>query len=253
MRWPVPSLALGLIPLALLSGCGLTIELSTPRGEPGSGRIVEAVRPVDAFRRVEVQSALHAVVTLGDTAGVTVKGDDNLVPLVETTVTEGRLVVGLRANSAISPSQPLKVLITVTGLDAITAAGATEVEVRDVPGERLVAKAEGAAKLSITGLDADRAELVSEGASHLKLTGRARTLSATAEGASNIEAGSVPAATVTVDASGASGITVTASESVRGSAEGASTVTVVGAVPEVAVSKSGAASVSRREGKSEPE
>lgn len=77
--------------LLVLSGCvafGPTIA--------GSGVTKVETREVAAFHGVDVSSAFEATIAIGTNQSVTLSVDDNLLPLVETEVKDGRLSVRYR-------------------------------------------------------------------------------------------------------------------------------------------------------------
>src|SRR5262249_55011009 len=95
--------------LALLAfACGPRVE--------GSGVAKTEARSVDAFTQVETSAGIHVEVRVGGAASVKVSGDDNIVPLVETGVSGGRLHVGYKSAQNVSTKTPLQVEVVAPSL-----------------------------------------------------------------------------------------------------------------------------------------
>lgn len=232
--------------LGLGTGCGLHIELDASDAVRGSGRIIEQRREVARFDQIEARTALRVTIEPGDATTLVVKGDDNLVHRVETTVSDRRLRIQLRPDSSIQPTEPLEAVVTVPRLTSVEALGATEVRVGPIACEALTARATGASRVTLEGLTAQELTLSAEGASRLRADGHVGPVRLSVSGASNASLGALMARSVTLDVAGASAAEVTASGPVRGAVSGASKLTVVGQPESVDVRTSGAGSVARR-------
>jgi hypothetical protein len=81
-----------LISLLLSSGCYADAIR-------GSGKSAKESRDLPAFDSVEVGSGIHLTVTTGPLQKVLVEADDNVLPLVETRVSDGRLQIGFRRHN----------------------------------------------------------------------------------------------------------------------------------------------------------
>ena len=104
--------------LLAASGCNAVIQPVTPPAIQGSGVAKEEIRAVGPCDGIDVQSALSAVVTAGPAASVTIRGDDNLVPLVETEVEGSTLHARMRPNTNSTTKLPLELVVTLPRLAA---------------------------------------------------------------------------------------------------------------------------------------
>jgi hypothetical protein len=224
-------------------GCNAVIRSAAVQAVQGSGVVKEESREVGSFEGIRVQSALTAVVTVGPVSSVQVRGDDDLVPLVETGVSGGTLYARLKEHTSISPRLPLTVTITAPKLVQVEADGASTVRVSGTLAESLSALAAGASTVQLSGIDAAQAELTAKGASKIEASGKAGHALLTAGEASKIHADALEARTAEVRVTGASHADVRISESVRGSAGQASSLSVLGHPATKDVATSGASSV----------
>ena len=101
---------------ALLAGCGSS---STTEG---SGHVVSVSRHASGFSAVEFNGAATIRVSIARKAGLTIRGDDNIVPLFRTKVENGVLVISNK--HGYSTKNGLEIAITTPRLDAVTLNGA---------------------------------------------------------------------------------------------------------------------------------
>ncbi len=194
------------------SGCGIK----------GSGVKKEEVRDVDPFTELAVSGAMQIDVTIGPAQKLVISGDDNLVPLVTTTVSDGKLILDTRDNFRTDIG--LKATITVESLTAL--------------------EVSGACRGSVAGIRGDAFGVDISGASNVTLTGQVGKLALEVDGAAKIGAGGLIAADVTIDSSGASTIECHADKTLTADVSGAGRVRYTGD-PAVTKDISGAASIKK--------
>jgi hypothetical protein len=154
--------------------------------EHGSGKPKTEERTVPAFTSVAVDGVVSGVVMAGRPQNVVVTGDDNIVPLIETTVSDQQLRV--HTTKSIEPTFPLGVVVDVPALSGVSVSGASSLSVAGVAADSFTARAAGASKLGIAG------------------TAHAATFDLA--GASRLDASRLHAEDVTITAAGAGSITV---------------------------------------------
>lgn len=209
----------------------------------GSGKAIEDKRAVENFTAVEIGGSLKGEIIVGEPFSVVVKGDDNLVPLVQTKLDGNQLEVEVKNRVDIRPKAGLSIIIRMPKLERAEASGASELKVGGATGPQLELEASGASHLHAAGVSGDALKVGASGASEVKLGGGVAKLEVDLSGASSLAARELTARTADVDVSGASNADVTSQEAVSGSASGASSVRVWGNPPKLAVDTSGASSV----------
>ena len=215
-----PALTPGLVAasallVASLSGCALR----------GSGNEAIEVREVDEFHEIELGGAFELTVhvDLDEKQRVEVRGDDNIVPKISTTVSGGELEIELDGPAWVRPKLPMHVDVWVTSLTAIDASGASDI--------------------TVYGLHGERFELDVSGASDSTLAGAVDTFEIDSSGASKIAARDLQAQVVEIDLSGAGKAEVWASKRLEVDVSGAGTVRYHGKPEQVVKDISGAGKV----------
>ncbi|TWT46239.1 hypothetical protein RAS1_26880 [Phycisphaerae bacterium RAS1] len=192
-------------------------------GVPGSGVSRTETRAVGAFEQVEVSASARLIVTIGPAGPLQITGDDNLLPLVTTTVENGRLTI--KPSEPIRPDVPLIIKVSTPAL-------------RNAAGH-------GATTLDLTGLTGEAFEVECSGASSVKAAGQVKSLAIRLSGASSAVLDALQAAEVAVAISGAGTATVHATEKLSVDLSGASTVVYSGD-PKVEKKLSGVCTVVKK-------
>lgn len=208
---------------------GLTLALTLAacgkgtRGVPGSGIEATEIRQIDAFERIELVGSGRLTIEVGQAAPLTITADDNLLPLLETRVSDGQLVI--RPTESISPEIGLVFSVGTESLSGISLTGAASI----VAGE----------------VEAQSLEISIEGAGRVKVTGTADTLVAGVAGAGELELFDLQAREAKIDLAGAAGAEVHADELLNVTIAGIGRVRYSGE-PKLEKSISGLGSVKRR-------
>ena len=159
-------------------------------GVLGSGKRVKEMRNVGSFNSISTEGAFNIEVVCQKPQEVEISGDDNILPLVTTEVSNN--VLHVRNLRDYSTSEPLTLRISAPDLAGIHSSGAGTIEV--------------------AGLKNDRFEIDVNGAPTIKASGETKALKIDANGAGNIDTHRLRAARVEVESKGVSGVEVYAAE-----------------------------------------
>jgi hypothetical protein len=168
----------------------------------GSGKVVEVVRTVGAFDRIEVKDGLQATLRKGDTAKVTVSADDNIEPLVESNVNGSTLVVRMKPNTSLRTRNPIAVTVNYVKLEKLGARDGVWVDIDNVAATKFVLHASDGSSVKGAGLSAGTLEIVVSDGASLKLASargsEAQTLKVSDGASATIEAYSGASATAKI-------------------------------------------------------
>jgi len=138
-RSPLIGALLGVLVVAILFGVAFTAGQLGLKTEPawffengtfnfgevtgeqvtGSGDLITETRPVSGFDRVEMSIPGNLEIEQGGTESLTVTGDDNLLPLLVTSVSGDKLTIRYKSNINARPSQPIQITLTVKDLEGL--------------------------------------------------------------------------------------------------------------------------------------
>ena len=190
----------------------------------GSDRTATNARTVETFHEIEANSAVRVAVKVGATPSVEVTTDDNLLPIIRTSVADGRLTVEI--DGSISTHLGVDVTVVAPDLDAIIANASAVIRADGVVSPTLLVASTSAAEVSVTGT-AGRLELHVLSGAQAKLYGL-----------------TVHEADVEIVSAGHAEIHAT--EAVRGSVSSGSVLWIDGDPPTVDVTTASAGEVKRR-------
>lgn len=232
-------IALSLTAALLVSACGLVNVTN------GSGTITTETRGVSGFTKIDLRTAANVELTIGDVEEVTVTADDNLQPLVTTTVENGWLLIETPDNQNYRPSRPIVVEVTIPVLSEIMLSGAGDITASGVDTDSLIVTLSGAGNINITGLNAASLAVTLNGAGDLLLTGSVNEQVVTISGAGDYQALELSSTSAVVTVRGAGNAFVSATGTLDASISGAGNITY-GGNPTVTQNITGAGRISAR-------
>jgi RNA polymerase sigma factor (sigma-70 family) len=212
----------------------------------GSGHVETQERKVADFTSVDAGSAFQVEIRRGDTFRVAVTTDDNLFPYIKTDKDGTALRISLDTGHKSIQTHTLKVAVTMPALDGVRLDGASRATVQGFPpGKAFRAKMSGASSLE-GEVRAGKVTVEASGASRVTLKGSGKDVRLTAAGASHLGLAEFTADRATVDLSGASRAEIRANEDLDYSLSGASHLDYRGNPTIGKQERSGASSVSHK-------
>ncbi len=120
-------------------------------GVRGSGNVVSETRNVAGFTAVELKGSADVSVVVGATDFVTVKADDNVIPLILTTVRNGTLVIDMKPFTSMTTSNGIQVNVVMKSLRGITLSGSGKIDVSGMSGPDLSVELPGSGDITVAG------------------------------------------------------------------------------------------------------
>lgn len=203
-RAPIVALALAVAWPPASAGGGARVE--------GSGHVAEEVRVVSDFSKLELAAPID--VQLRNTGGqrITLRGDDNILPLVQTRVENGRLVVEVRKDASFRTRNRLTAVVEFKQLDGVSIRGSGDVRADRIKAAIFAGTIRGSGDVSIDDLTADTVALSIAGSGNFTARGRAGTVGAVIDGSGDVRVQDLEAKTVAVRISGSGDAHVHATE-----------------------------------------
>jgi Putative auto-transporter adhesin, head GIN domain len=189
----------------------------------GSGTIKTESRPVTGFSHIVLDGTGDLTITQSGAESLTVEADDNLVPLITSTVAASTLEI--RTTRPVDPTKRIHYTVTV----------------KDFSGFDLL----GSASAVATQIDTAAIKIVISGAGDAKISGKAQSQDITISGAGDYEAPQLASKTTRVTINGAGNAVVEVSDALDVRISGAGDVAYIGD-PKVAQSISGTGKVHKR-------
>ena len=206
-----------IISLLSLTSCKLT-------GIKGNGDLVEEIRDVDTFRKIDVSGNYEVEINVGESTKLEIVAESNLLKYIKTKVKRNTLYISSKEN--LRPREDLKIIISCPDLVAIECSG-----VNDIIAD---------------GINSDEFEIDLSGAGSIDISGEANLFSIEISGAADLMARHFHTSDVKIDVSGAANAEVYASNSCDAEVSGAGYIELYGDAQDVNMDISGAGSLERK-------
>lgn len=193
----------------------------------GSGKVVSEDRSVSGFSSIALSGIGKLTIRQTGSEKLTVRAEDNILPLIETKIGEETLRLGFSRGARTQPTKLVEYVLEVKDLKSLAVSGAGSVDAREIRTGQLTITLSGAANILLEGGGAEGLDL--------KLSGVGK-----------VQAEAFPVKAATVFCSGTGKAVVNASESVRATVSGIGVVEYVGVPPSVQQTVSGMGKVRRK-------
>ena len=224
----LPLLLVGL----LISGCSNLVKaFGNGKTITPSNVVISESRPVSNFTSIDMRALGKVTVTQGDSESLTIKGSDNIVPLITTTVQNGVLVIEMVENihiTSINSDNLLTITIVVKDLSAITVSGASLVEMDSLSTSKLAITMSGAGQASLNHLTAKSLNVTVSGLGNVEIAGEVPQATFSIPGAGNIDAHDLEIQTANITVAGLGNATMWVTGQLTGEISGGGSVAYYG-------------------------
>jgi hypothetical protein len=175
----------------------------------GNGSIKRQARQVSHFTGLAFEMPGKLELRLGNTEGITIETDDNLLPLVETVVENGTLKIRPSKRNLNLRTKNLKVVVTARQIERLALGGSGSIEADALRAPRLSIDLGGSGDIRVRSVESDSLAVALGGSGDFKADGgTARKLSVSIGGSGTVEMGRVQSDSVSVSVAGSGEATV---------------------------------------------
>jgi hypothetical protein len=215
----------------------------------GSGKVMSETRNLAGFQAIALRSSMKLVLRQGAREGIELRGDENILPLIETRVVDRggvpTLEIGMKRGSSFSTHSEIVATIDLVTLRALSITGSGDVVGDVLKSPSLDVSISGTGNVRILQLAVDRISAEVSGSGDLEFGGRAGQLGITISGAGDVDARALEADEVSVRVAGRGDANVNARKTLTVSIAGVGNVKYSGD-PVVKSSIAGHGSVSKQ-------
>ena len=194
--------------MLLCFACSLLVGCNFVVGVAGSGKIVTEKRNVSGFDSIEFSGSGNLEVDQNGDESLSITADDNLLPLLTSEVQGTRLVLKVRSDSRLRPSQKIVYRIAARKLNEVACAGDTSAVLRSIHSDNLKLAVAGSGDITADG-SADRQEV-------------------SIEGSGKYSGGGLKAKSVSINITGSGDAVVAASEELEVNVAGSGSIKYIG-------------------------
>lgn len=170
-----------LVIVFLLTACSVkTIQ--------GSGEIIDEVRDVSGFSKIELDGLGRVIITQGEEESLTIRADENLLQYITTKVSANTLQFKFESNVNLVPTDSIIFLIGIKNLTSISSLGAASIESGVLNTERLEINMKGTGMVNINSLTATELVIDIRGEGDLVIAGKVESQEVELSGLGNYTA-----------------------------------------------------------------
>jgi hypothetical protein len=140
--------ALIFLTLALSSCSALPNVLNITKG---SGNVISESRDISGVTSVDLDGSADVDIAFGESESLVIEAEDNIIPLIETKVENGKLTVGTRSNTSYTSTKGIKVHVTLISLEAVSLSGSGNITIHNLQGDTLKAELDGSGNINLNG------------------------------------------------------------------------------------------------------
>jgi len=192
--------------LLVLILASLACSFGTPNQTQGSGTIVKKTYTVQGFDQVQLDTIGEVHIEQGGTESLIIETDDNILPLLEVRVEDGKLILREEGNGHnFKPSSKLIYTVTVKDLTSVATNTSGDISVGDIKtAGSFSAASNGSGNVTVKSVEADAAYVNTNGSGDIVIAGKINTETVSINGSGDVSAGELHASkgTVTIQGSG---------------------------------------------------
>lgn len=207
----------------------------------GNGKVVEETRDLGDFDKISVTRGMNVHISQGATQKVVIKADENLLDVIETTVSDGTLKVS--CNRGIRKAESNKVLVTVPNLDLLKTTAGSNVFAEDTLNlKALEIKSTAGSNVKLI-LKSEELTVSAMAGSNIFLNGTTESFNAKANSGSNVKAGDLLTATCDLKASSGANVWIHAQKELSAKVSSGANVFYYGSPETTNIEKSSGGNV----------
>ena len=211
----------------------------------GSGIAKTEARNVSGFHAIALRVPARLKLRQSGREGLSITSDDNIVPLVETVVEDGTLVVRWAGKRNYSTTyKDLEIVVNAKNIDGLTVSGSGEVHAERLKTNSLRATIDGSGSIAVDALDTESAIAVIHGNGRLTAAGRADSLDVTLAGSGQLSAARLDSLRARIVVQGSAQATVRAKEELTATVAGSGEINYYGK-PQLNRTVAGSGSIRR--------
>lgn len=209
----------------------------------GNGIRRTEARNVSGFSGIALAVPGELELRLGPSESVTIEADENILPVIETTVSRGTLQIRTRRGQDIDPTV-LRIVVQARRIELLSLAGGGSIAADALKAPALKVDVGGSGSITLQRADIEALTVSMAGSGNANLAGRARELQVSVAGSGTVSAGALAADEARVSIAGSGLATVSARSSLKASIAGSGTVRYQGD-PRVERSIAGSGDIQR--------
>lgn len=193
----------------------------------GNGVDATQTRAVTTFNRVKTSGDFDVQITKGDVTEVVLNAEENILPYIETSVSDGTLHIDIHGVKTVNNRLPMSVFITVPELLSAKQSGSGTITTGYFSADKMEFSISGSGSIS-TEVDAKLIDASISGSGWILIKGTAKQSNLSISGSGNIDSSGLTVDDCNAHISGSGNIQVNATQSLYAKISGSGNVFYAG-------------------------
>jgi hypothetical protein len=194
----------------------------------GSGNVISEDRNVSGFSKISLSGSGKLYIEQGNEESLTVKAEDNLIPLIKTEVSGNTLSLGTKFGTSIIPTKSMEFYLKVKELISISVSGSGNINCSGLATDDLSIRTSGSSKVDLSNLKTTSININSSGSSSFNLEGITDSQDIKTSGSVKYFAEELKSNSCVIDSSGSGQLEVNVSVDLDIKASGSTKITYIG-------------------------
>lgn len=188
----------------------------------GSGHRTSETRILDAFNSIVVETAVDAIVSIKPTQSVLLTGDDNVLPLITTAVSDNTLTIA--ETECFTASQGVQADIAIPEVNSLKTTSSGNISGPGLTLQNPKIQSTASGNVTLAQVTAESIDIEASASGDMTVSGTATSITATTSGSGNITADNCIASECTAKTTGSGNIRVHATDSLKATISGSGNI-----------------------------
>ncbi|OSY89118.1 hypothetical protein WH52_00205 [Tenacibaculum holothuriorum] len=190
----------------------------------GNGNVTTITRTVDNFDKVSVGGSFDVDLVDGKEGKITLEGEENILPYIETEVKRGTLKIKFKENTNVRTTRKLLVTVPFESIEGVSLGGSGNVKVEKRIKADDVSFSLGGSGNILADVDASTVKASIGGSGNIKLRGNTNSFKCSIAGSGSVKAYKLQAESLKANIAGSGSITTTVSNKIKANVVGSGSV-----------------------------
>jgi hypothetical protein len=190
----------------------------------GNGNVITVNRMTSDYDGVNISGSFNVILVKGKEGKITIEGEENIIPYIETEVSRNTLQIKYQKNINIRTTKRLTVTVTYKDIDKVTLGGSGNITNKGIIKSReLTVALGGSGNITLT-IDADEVHSKIGGSGNIKLSGSSNELNCAIAGSGSIKAYDLSTNTLHASIAGSGSIRTTVKTKIKAKVVGSGSI-----------------------------
>lgn len=190
----------------------------------GNGKVITTTRTTSEYDAIGVGGSFDVILIKGNEGNITIEGEENIVPYVETEVQGNTLKIRYKKNTTIKTTKKLTVTVTYQNVDAISLGGSGNITCKGtLKTDELKTSLGGSGNITLA-VDANEVTANIGGSGNIKLAGTSNNFTCSIAGSGSIKAYDLKIENLSATIAGSGSIRTTVNSKIKAKVVGSGSI-----------------------------